>query len=148
MSLGSLLIYGAGGHGRVVADAAREAGWQLAAWGDGDPARDGQVIGGAPVRVTTPEAAARLARNQGYFVVVAIGDNGARRRVFLTLEELGLTFATIVHPRAVVAASAELGPGTVVFAGGVVNADARLGKNVILNTAATVDHDGRIGDHA
>jgi sugar O-acyltransferase (sialic acid O-acetyltransferase NeuD family) len=143
-----LLLYGASGHGRVVADAARAAGWELAGWCDDDPARRGKTLEGVPVVASGIAEAARWAQANGCAVVVSIGDNAVRRRLFEALAVVGCELATVVHPQAVIAPSATLGSGTVAFAGVVVNPDARIGRNVILNTGTTVDHDGQIGDHA
>lgn len=143
-----LLLFGASGHGRVVADAARAAGWEIAGWGDDDPARHGLELEGVSVVAIGVEEAAAWARAHGARLVVSIGDNRARSRLFEALLAAGAEPATVVHPAAVLSPAAALGPGTVVFAGAVVNPGARLGRNVIVNTAASVDHDAAIGDHA
>jgi sugar O-acyltransferase (sialic acid O-acetyltransferase NeuD family) len=81
-------------------------------------------------------------------LVVGIGDNETRMRLFAQLSKQGEKFITIVHPDAVVAGDARLGAGTVVFAGAIVNANASVGDNVILNTGCSVDHDCVIGSHS
>ncbi len=142
-----LLIFGASGHGRVIADAARAAGFDLAGWADDDPRRAGTSVAGAPVVAIGTEAAARWAGEHAARVVVGIGKNRIRARVFAALLAHGAQPATVIHPRAVVSPTARLGAGTVVFAGALVNPDAVLGRNVILNTGVSVDHDAAIGDH-
>jgi len=79
--------------------------------------------------------------------VGGIGDNRPRAKIFERIRSIGLCFAKVVHPSAVVADSVELGEGVVLFAGAIVNSGARLGKNVIVNTGAIVDHDVILGDH-
>lgn len=143
-----LLIYGASGHGRVVADAARAAGWGVAGWVDGDSSKAGSAVDGLPVVTGGPAEAAQEAAVRGAAVVVAVGDNRARREIFKALVEAGARLATVIHPAAVVSPEARVGQGSVIFAGAVVNPGAEVGENVILNTAASVDHDCRIGDHA
>jgi sugar O-acyltransferase (sialic acid O-acetyltransferase NeuD family) len=77
-------------------------------------------------------------------VAMAIGANGVRLRCLQRLRSFPVP--PLVHPSAVVSASATLGRGTVVFAMAVVNADATVGDACIVNTAAVVEHDCVLGD--
>lgn len=137
-----LVIVGTGGHARVVADAARLSGH----WGEIAFVDDRQIEAGANW------ASPRLGRISDLAegavscdaVVVAIGANGARARIGALLEPLGL--ATIVHPAAVVADSARIGPGSMVLAGAIVAPGAELGPHAIVNHGACVDHDVRAGE--
>jgi acetyltransferase EpsM len=81
-------------------------------------------------------------------VIVAIGDNHARRRVTEELVARGERLATAVHPFTSIAASAVIAPGAMICAGAVVQPRARIGRGVILNTKASVDHDSVVGDFA
>ncbi len=142
-----LLLFGASGHGRVVADAARAAGWEVAGWADDDATRLGQELDGAQVVAIGVAEAASWALQHGAKIVVSIGDNRARARLVEALLDAGAELATIVHPSAVISPTATLGSGTVVFAGAVIGPAATLGRNVIVNTAVSVDHDNWISDH-
>jgi acetyltransferase EpsM len=143
-----LLVYGAGGHAKVVADAAISMGYRVMGFLDADPSKVGLRVLGLPVLLADAGEAVAVCRDKDAEVVVAVGANAARMRVFETLRSASVPIATIIHARAVVAGSAVVGEGTVVFAGVVVNPETRVGRNVILNTSASVDHDNRIGDHA
>jgi acetyltransferase EpsM len=57
----------------------------------------------------------------------------------------GMAFATVCHPRAHVAQSAVVGPGSVLGVNSVVAARAELGPHVILNRGASVGHHTHIG---
>ena len=133
-----LLIVGAGGHAKVVADAARSAGVGVSVLGTG---KDPDSVLGIPVL-------REAERPDADFFIVAVGDNRSRATLYERWLERGLQPASVVHPSAVVADSARVGPGTFIAAGVVVNAEADIGANAILNTGCTVDHDCRIGDHA
>lgn len=78
-------------------------------------------------------------------VIIAIGNNAERAEIAAVLQS---DFALAVHPTAIIAASAQIGEGTVVFAGAIVQPNSRIGRHVIINTGASVDHDNIIGDYA
>lgn len=80
-------------------------------------------------------------------VVIGIGNNAVRRRLYCQLLAQGESLPIARHPSAVVSAHASIGPGSVLCAGAVVNPGSHIGANVILNTGCTVDHHNRIGDH-
>jgi UDP-perosamine 4-acetyltransferase len=134
-----VLVIGAGGHAKVVIDAARAAGYVVvAAIGSPDGASD---VLGVPV---VPSAEGISA--DGF--IVAVGDNRHRAALFSEYTVAGLTAVPVVHPSAVIAEGAEIAEGAFVAAGVVVNPGARIGCNAILNTGCTVDHDCVIGSHA
>ena len=135
----SLAILGAGGHGRMVADCAAEAGWEEIVFFD-DTSRDGPW----PVAGRAEDLLERARDYDG--VIVAIGDNGARLSWHRRLADAGVIAATIVHPRAYTSSRCIIGSGSVLAAGAVVNIGARLGQAVIVNTGATIDHDCVLGD--
>jgi sugar O-acyltransferase (sialic acid O-acetyltransferase NeuD family) len=136
-----LLVYGAGGHGLVVAEAAAAAGWEVRGFID-DGAEDGQTLGGWSVLRPGEEPDADAA------VIVAIGDNGARRRVAERLVQAGARLVNVVHPTAWVSASARLSSSVYVGPHAAVNGEAEVGDGVIINTGAIVEHHCRIGGFA
>ena len=140
------LIWGAGGHGRVVADLVRACGHDLAGFADGEVGKLGRVVepGGARAILDERELL-KLLDGGGELpdrvdaVALGIGDNRARMAALGRLA--GRCAQPLVHPSAVVSPSAVLGRGTVVFPLAVVNAGARIGDAVIVNSAAVVEHD-------
>ena len=145
---GDVLVFGAGGHGKVVADAAASSGWNVVAFGDDAQDKRGTTLLGVPVEAIGLEEAIQYCRTRQLRPVVGVGSNSVRKRLFLALVAAGLTPATIVHRASTLAPSVTVGAGTVVFAGVIVNVDSVIGDNVILNTGATIDHDNRIESHA
>lgn len=135
-----LLVFGAGGHARVVADAALKSSvWPRVFSSDRDPAFCvGELLPGVrllPVEVAKRELEAAIH--------VAIGDNAAREREANTWGLVRLV--SVLHPAATVSPFAVLGAGCFVAAGAVVAPQASLGLGVIVNHGAVVDHDVRIG---
>ncbi len=142
-----IYVYGASGHGKVVADILLAAKLPVKGFIDDDPARQGGKLLGLPV-AGEGDWLRRKAKSTGIGVALGIGDNHARRAVAERCLGWGLRLVTAIHPAAAVARSARLGPGTVVMAGAAINPDARLGAGVIVNTGAVVEHDCIVGDYA
>jgi sugar O-acyltransferase (sialic acid O-acetyltransferase NeuD family) len=145
--LQKLIIWGAGGHGKVVLDIARSmAIFAEIVFVDDARVSKGQSFCDCELLPSSQGLKALKARGHGNFVV-AIGDNRIRERCFRQGIEQGLDAATLIHPSALVSGSVRTGKGTVVMPRVVVNADTVIGDNCILNTGAIVEHDCRIGNH-
>ena len=143
-----IVIWGASGHARVVADIFRLNGWAIAGFLDDVNPRQhatkfcgSQILGGK-------EKLESLKRGGVDRISIAIGIGRARMESALLAEELGFVLTSAIHPKAIIASDAEIGAGTVLAAGAIVNANTELGRNVIINTGATVDHDCIIDDGA
>jgi sugar O-acyltransferase (sialic acid O-acetyltransferase NeuD family) len=136
----TLLILGAGGHGRVAADAALCAGlWSRVIATDRNPDRcRGELLPGVDLMPLAQALALADA------VHVAIGDAAGRAREVSALGTKPL--ATVIHPRAVVSEYSALGAGCLVAAQAVVAPGAKLGRAVIVNHGAVVDHDVEVGE--
>jgi acetyltransferase EpsM len=145
--LEKIVVFGAGGHAKVVIDAIEcEGRYAVAFLADADALRSGTTVLGYPVRSERDGLAASA---QGITrAIVAIGNNAARRRIADAAMAQGLQLTSVIHPAAVVARSARIGCGTLVMPGCVINADAQIGDNVIINTAAVIEHDCVVGDDA
>jgi sugar O-acyltransferase (sialic acid O-acetyltransferase NeuD family) len=143
-----VLIVGAGGHAQVIADVILSRARlgddvQLLGFVDDNPDQLGRKILGVKVLGLSSQCL----EFQPEAVIVGIGDNATRARMYDQLKAGGVTIGTAIHPRAVVAADVEIGGGSVVFANAVINTGSIVGPNVIVNTGATVDHHARIGAH-
>lgn len=129
-----LIIIGASGHGKVVADIAVKNGYSDIVFLDDDDTI--KTCAGFPVVGKTSEAV-----DMSGDKIVAIGNNKIRERLSKDIKTV-----TLIHPSAVISRRVEIGSGSVIMAGAVINSDANIGKNCIINTGATVDHDCVIGD--
>ena len=144
-----IVVVGAGGHARVVADVIRLTGeFELHGFLDtenaerrGEEYEGSQVLGGH-------EMLSDLKRDGVTHAAVAIGDNHARLRIGQELEAMGFQLPALVHPAATVSANVRLDAGSVVFAGAIINPATTIGRCAIVNTAASVDHDCTVGDGA
>ncbi len=144
MTRPKLLIYGAGGHAKVVCDAALKAGFTILGFLDDDPKKHGTYLWEWPI------LGGRERLREGFtekvWVVLGVGNNQMRHTLAQWIASLGYPFARVVHPTAVLGRGVTVGEGTVIFAQVVVNPDATIGQHVILNTASSVDHDCFVGD--
>jgi sugar O-acyltransferase (sialic acid O-acetyltransferase NeuD family) len=138
-----LLILGAGGHGRAVADVAAACGFTVA--GFTEPSGAGRDVVGTDDDLST--LATGLALDGA---VVGVGSTAlpVRRALFARLGGAGLAVPAVLHPRATAAPSVRLGAGTVVFPGSILGAGVEIGVNVVLYSAVVAEHGCRIGDHA
>lgn len=142
----TLLILGAGGHGKAVAEAAVLSGeWQRVAFVD-DRWPQLQALFGWPVAGDLSCLTALAAHSDA--AIAAVGNNAMREQWLQAIRAAGLPLATVIHPRACVSASAQLGAGSVIMALAMVGVDARIGEGAIINAGATVDHDASLGDFA
>lgn len=133
-----ILIFGAGGHGKVVADLIRALGHEVAGFVDQDGLGRQAEPGGGVVIALQDEI---LGEGTVACATVAIGNNRVRLELLERLRGLGYALPALIHPSATMSPSASIGAGTHVLAGVVVNAAAQIGSGVILNTSAVIEHD-------
>ena len=143
-----VLIVGGGGHAKVLIEALRLRSVSILGIIDADPAYAGQKILGVPV-IGGDEKATEYPLNDVQLVngVGSIDIPEKRRGLFEKFKSKGFSFATVIHPSAVVASDVELGEGAQIMAGAVIQPGSSIGRNVIINTNASIDHDCQIGDH-
>ncbi len=141
----SLIIVGAGGHGKVVVDAAISAGYKVI--GFIDDVADKSPLRGLDFLGKTGDIPSVLSKFPGASVIVAVGGNAIRQSIVSRLREWQVRWGTVLHPSSIISHYARVGIGTVAMPGVVVNAGARIGGHVILNTACSVDHDCIIQDY-
>ncbi len=142
-------VWGAGGHGRVVAELLRaEFGEVALRYVDRDSSRIGEVCepGGGRVELSEEEFFEEVARGASDPVVLAVGNNGARLAMAQRLADAGVELPTLVHPSAVVSDYAIVGVGTHIVTGAIVHPGCKIGAAVIVNTRASIDHDCVLGD--
>ena len=143
MSKEKLLLVGAGGFGRMVAELAMRQ-YDCAFVDDGQSV--GTEICGIPVvggLADLPEL-----RKEYDLLVVGIGNNQFRAQVYEKAKALGFAFPNIVAPSAYISPYAKLGCGCVVLQNACVQNGASVGNGVLLNAGTEVHCDAAVGDYA
>src|SRR5690606_32260677 len=125
----SLYVYGASGHGKVIAEIAEENGFEVQAFIDTDKTKisifNYKVVHQIPTDVSN--------------LMIAIGNNHIRKKI--AEENSELTYPVLIHPSATISKRSVINYGSVVMAGVSVNSNASIGKHCIINTNASIDHD-------
>ena len=128
----NIYIYGASGHGLVVADIARACGYDDVIFVD-----DGD---------NEYPSFEDIKRTSGIPVAFGIGSNSIRAKLFERVQNSGFEIVSLIHPSAIISSSVTIGKGTVVMPNVVVNAKAIIGDGVILNSSCVVEHECIIDD--
>ena len=138
-----LVIIGASGHGKVVADIALKLQRyeKIVFLDDNEEVKECMNF-----LVVGKSSDAKSYIDEAEFFV-AIGNAEIRRKVMEQLLEMNAAIATLVHPTAVIGCNVTIGKGSVVMAGAVINSDSTIGQACIINTCASVDHDCSLGDY-
>ena len=129
----SIYIYGASGHGLVVADVAKSCGYEDIVFLDDDNSKGFLTFDD-------------IKENRDYHIAFGIGNNQIREKLYKKVKENGFFTPILIHPSSIISPSARIEEGTVVMPNVVVNAKAYIGKCVILNSSCVVEHESIIGD--
>jgi len=128
----SIYIYGASGHGLVVADVARACGYNDIIFID-----DGE---------NHYSVFEDIKDNNHIPVALGIGSNNIRAKLFEKVKINGFKIVTLIHPSCIVSSNISIDEGTVIMPNVVVNANASIGRGAILNTSCVIEHECRIDD--
>jgi len=132
-----LVIIGASGHGKVIADIAVKNEYEEIIFLDDDETK--KECAGFLVAGKTNE----IIHYSGWDSIIAIGNSEIRKKIQKTASHI----TTLIHPNAVISRRVKIGNGTVIMAGAVINSDTEIGDGCIINTGASVDHDCIVGDY-
>jgi sugar O-acyltransferase (sialic acid O-acetyltransferase NeuD family) len=137
-----VLVWGAGGHGKVVIDALMASGeWKVAGVIDDDESKRGTEVLGVKVFSLEGGVAGVAKRLDCGRVAAAIADNYVRFKIFEQVRSCGLLPLQVIHPSAHVSRFVKMGEGVTILAGATVNPGTTMEDNVCVNTSASVDHD-------
>lgn len=135
-----VVIIGASGHAKVIADIVLKSGDKLVGFLDDDPSLPDRIVG-YPYLGVVDEYNEYV---DHCCFIIGIGNNLIRKKI---AERLDVNWYTAIHPSAQRAIDTHISEGTVVMANAVVNTSAIIGKHCIINTGAIVEHDNRLGDY-
>ena len=130
---GGVVLYGAGGHSKVVAEVLRCMGVPVSCIVDDNPVAD--EYDGIPVRDAL-DSYGNLS--------VSIGNCSIRRKIVEKVH--AESFFTAIHPTAIIAPGVRIGEGSVICAGAIIQPGATIGRHCIINTRSVVEHDVNVGD--
>lgn len=137
-----LLLVGAGGFGRVVLELARLS-YDCAFVDDGFPV--GASVCGIPV--VGKVLSLPCLRSSYSLLIVTIGDNQVREKIYRKAMDLGFCFPTLVHPSAFVSPFAKIGWGCILLQHAIVQNGATVGNGVLLNPGVEIHHDSSVDDY-
>jgi len=130
--LKKVIIIGASGHGKVIADIVKASGDKFVGYLDDNETK--KTLGKTDAWKNYSDCS----------FIIGIGNAEVRKKI----SNLPINYYTAIHPSAIVSETAKIGEGTVIMPNAVVNADSAIGKHCIINTSAVVEHDNIIGDYS
>lgn len=130
-----VIIIGASGHGKVIADIITKSGDTVVGFLDDDLSKE-NVLGAVCDCVKYPDKK----------FIIGIGNNAIRKTIAKNYS--CLDYYTAIHPNAVIAENVSIGKGTAVMANAVINTGSKIGAHCIINTSSVVEHDNMIEDYA
>lgn len=135
----NIVIIGAGGHGKVIADMISRSGDNVAGFLD-----DGITAGNKVLGFPVLGGIAKCYDLQEYEFVIALGNGALRKKI--AAEYSLLKWYSPQHPQSCISMFSKVGEGSSVHAFAVVNPAAEIGRHCIINTSAIVEHDCFISD--
>jgi acetyltransferase EpsM len=136
-----IFIFGRGGHARVIADII-DVGAKFEVEGYVDAGAESSQHHGRPLY----EEDYFLDSFHGENVVIAVGENVVRKRIFEKIKDKGFRFPNVIHPSAIISKTVTMAHGNVIMANVVINPSSTIGNFCVLNTSSVLEHDCEIDD--
>lgn len=124
-----MFLYGASGHGKVIAEIAEANSIIIDAFIDSDFSKS---------RLLNYEVIHEIP-DTDIDIIISIGNNRVRKNI--VENHTNFNFVKLIHPQSIISKRAVIEEGTVVMAGATVNSEVTIGKHCIINTNASIDHD-------
>lgn len=140
-----VLIYGASGHAKVIADILLKQNQPPIAFLDDNPSLWGTTLMGFPIWGGAHYLIHSIPP-QEYHIIIGIGANHSRKKIHQLCHSHGFQFATAIHPSCQLGYGVTINQGTVIMANCAINVATSIGQHCIINTGVTIDHDCSIQD--
>ena len=142
----NVIIIGAGGHGKVIADIIEKSGDKVLGFLDDNVPINTTIIKEKNIKVLgkIDDTEKFINENPNVEFIIGIGNNNIRKNIAETKK---LKYYTAIHPSSQIALDVEIGKGSVVMANACINTSAKIGKHCIINTGAIIEHDNVIEDY-
>ncbi|TLD89214.1 acetyltransferase [Helicobacter sp. MIT 05-5294] len=137
-----LAIFGAGGHGAVVADILESQNLNFKILIDDNP--KGKTLN--KIGAISREEFLKLADAREFSIILAIGDDYVRQKLYEFFAQNGFRLPFVAHKSAIISKSAKISDGAVIMPNAVINARAQIGIGAIINSGSVIEHDCKIGD--
>lgn len=139
-----VVIIGAGGHSKVVADIIIKSKDKLIGFLDDNLEIGSKIIENYQVLGKIEECVNLQKKNKELYFIIAIGNNCTRKMIY---EKYNLNYYTAIHPNSNIGMAVQIGEGTAIMANACINSNTKIGKNCIINTGAIIEHDNKIEDY-
>ena len=139
----NVIIIGAGGHAKVIADIIEKSGDEIVGFLDDNKELGTTVINNYKIIGDLNNRFTMAVTKKDVEFIIAIGDNRKREEIS---HSPNLKFYTAIHPSAQIGLDVEIQEGTVVMANVCINSSAKIGKHCIINTGSIIEHDNTIED--
>lgn len=138
-----VIIIGASGHARVIADIIKESKDKLVGFLDDNQDIQGNKIYEDKIVLGTTNKK-DIEKYKDCYFIIGIGNNNVRK--IISNKYPNLKWYTAIHPKAVIGSEVSIGEGTAIMAGTVINTGTKVGKHCIINTCSSLDHDNILED--
>lgn len=138
-----VIIIGAGGHAKVIADIIIKRKEKLIGFLDDNKEKDTSIIENYNIIGKIEDCLKIQKENPDIKFIIAIGDNKIRMKIS---KKYNLLYYTAIHPSAIIGIDTKIAEGTVVMANAVINSGTQIGKHCIINTGVIIEHDNKIGN--
>lgn len=138
-----VVIIGAGGHGKVIADIVEKSKDEILGFLDDNIEVGENIVGQYKVIGRIDYISSIQGSKEDIEFIIAIGDNKKREEIS---KKYNSKFYTAVHPSAQMGLDVRIGNGTVIMANTVINSATKIGNHCIINTGSIIEHDNLIDD--
>ena len=141
-----VIIIGGGGHARVLISSLKALRREIIGLLHPDTSLIGQCIAGICV-LGNDDKVSDYAPDEVELIngLGSVSLPEKRKDIYMKFKKTGYSFASVIHPSAIVVDDVKIGEGVQIMAGAILQSGCLIGDNAIINTGAIVDHDCKIG---